>query len=103
MKLILRQKIRDTRQDGCIRMLVSLLTVSGRRKRRISLVVWWLRLSSPNAGAMGLVLGQGTMIRYGAVGKKKIRGKETDFYSGQRTACLSSPLSQTLREADLII
>ena len=53
-------------------------------------MVWWLRLSSPNAGAMGLVLGQGTMIRYGAVGKKKIRGKETDFYSGQGQ--LASPL-----------
>ena len=52
-------------------------------------MVQWLRLSSPNAGGMGLILGQGTKIQRGVVGKK-IRGKEIDFYSGQGQ--FSSPL-----------
>ena len=70
MKFILRQK----------NQRYSLLTVSGKMKRRTSLVVQWLRLSSPNAGGMGLIPGHGTKIQRGVVGKK-IRGKETDFYS----------------------
>ena len=34
-----------------------------------SLVVWWLRLHTPNAGALGSILGQGTrphMLQLGA-------------------------------------
>ena len=42
-----------------------------------SLVIWWLRLWASNAGVVGLIPCQGTMIQYDVcnMDKKKIHGK----------------------------
>jgi len=36
-------------------------------------VAQWLRLSSPNAGGIGLIVGRGTKIQHGVVGKENKR------------------------------
>ena len=71
MKLILRQKIRDTRQDGCIRMLVSLLTVSGKRKRRTSLVDPVAKTQFSQCRGHGFGTGSGNYDPVWCSGKKK--------------------------------
>ena len=49
-----------------------------RDAHRISLVIQWLRLYTPNAGGMGLILDQGTKIPYANLSKKKKKERERE-------------------------
>ena len=42
------------------------------------MVIQWLRLYTPNAGGMGLILDQGTKIPYANLSKKKKKKKERE-------------------------